>query len=209
MTTTHPQTFAGSDLAMVYDTRPVFRKQNFALQQGEMLHVKGANGSGKSSLLRNLAGLLPLSHGSIALDGQSVNSNTPEYRQMLSYLGHANPLDDHISIARNLAFFAKIFHQPQALVDQWVSQLGLQHCKDQMPPSCSHGQKRRSGLIVMFLKQAPIWILDEPLNGLDDNSLAILTSAFQDHLKKSGMIVMSSHSPIPYANHTLVMDKPS
>ena len=190
------------NLACHRGARSIFADLSFDVKAGQALMVVGANGSGKSSLLRQLAGLLPLAAGRI---------DTPQApMQAAHYLGHADGLKPALSIGETLAFEAGLAAQPINSADFDVAKLGgflgLPKADWQFVGDLSAGQKRRLTLARLLLDPRPLWLLDEPLTALDMAGRALVTQLAQAHLAIGGMIIAASHEALPFATRTLSLE---
>lgn len=148
------------------------------LQPGEALHVRGPNGIGKSSLLRILAGLLPAFAGTVEREGT------------VALLDERPALDPLLPLDRALHFWAGLDGEAANL-----ESLGLAVLGDVPVRYLSTGQKKRAALARLLGQRAPIWLLDEPLNGLDKDAVAMAEAAASDHCAAGGICVIASHQP--------------
>lgn len=151
--------------------------------------VGGANGSGKSSLLRQLAGLLPVAAGSIEMSQAT--------HQAVHFLGHADGLKNALTVGETLAFEAAL--AGRALPDQINAALGLGARDWQFVGDLSAGQRRRLTLARLIIDPRPLWLLDEPMTALDTQGRALVEALAQGHLDQGGMIVAASHESLGFA----------
>jgi heme exporter protein A len=169
------------DLACRRGDRLLFRGLSFALAAGEALQVRGANGTGKSSLLRILAGLLRPFEG-------TVESGGP-----IALLDGRLPLDEHLPLSQALAFWERIDGVDQALDP------ALNTLFDVPVRFLSTGQRKRAAIAQSHPRPGSIWLLDEPLNGLDTSAAAGLQSQVAAHCAEGGIAVIASHQPFELA----------
>lgn len=182
---------------------------NFELHAGQLLHVRGANGSGKTSLLRMLAGLLRPRSGSVLWHGADARRNPSEYFAGMAFLAHGNGLCGELSAAENLRYALHVAGtpQPQARIAATLRDWRLDRCADVPALRLSQGQSRRLALAAVVLGGKPLWLLDEPDAGLDALSLEQLRAALDAHLGAGGAAVLASHrEPGTAAAHTQTLD---
>lgn len=170
---------AATDLACRRGDRLLFHGLLLALGPGEALHVTGANGMGKSSLLRILAGLLPPYAGAVAREGP------------VGFVDEHHALDPEIPLGKALKFWGAIDGGEAPL-----ERLGLAELLDVPVRYLSTGQRKRAALARLMAQRAPIWLLDEPLNGLDSDGVALVESLIAEHLAGGGLAVIASHQAL-------------
>ena len=183
-------------------SRQLFSKLTADVSPGQLLRVRGANGAGKTSLLRMLCGLLLPTDGQVLWHGKPLSGQREKMGRDLVYLGHAAALKDELSPLENLldtcALGGRSPNIPAALAA--LQAAGLKGHERTPARRLSQGQRRRSALARLALSQkAPLWILDEPFNALDTVANAWLTSLIEAHLKNSGIVVLTSHQDMPIA----------
>lgn len=195
--------FSVTQLSCVRQSRLIFSKLSFALNPGEALLVEGANGSGKSSLLRLLAGLAAPEGGDITWEGHCIQALGSEYWQALHYLGHSNGIKSGLTVMENLRLSQQLAASagPKPDIDSVLSELQLGAAKHTAAKFLSAGQKRRIALAKLALFHKTIWILDEPLTALDAATQEWFLTQLQRHLQHGGIAVISSHQPIS-SEHT-------
>jgi len=200
--------FEGRDLACLRGERLVFGGVDFALSAGEALLVTGANGSGKSSLLRVMAGLLRPVTGTLHWRGRPVTEDREAFAAELRYVGHLDAIKPVLTVAENLAFWAQLAgHGPDA-VARGLEALGIGHLAGLPARVLSAGQRRRLGLARLIAAPTPLWLLDEPTVALDTASVAAVEAAIAEHRAAGGIAVVSTNAPVslPEARR-LVMDE--
>ncbi|HUQ12923.1 MAG TPA: heme ABC exporter ATP-binding protein CcmA [Novosphingobium sp.] len=179
----HSGRLAATDLACRRGDRVLFAGVSFALAQGEALHLTGPNGVGKSSLIRILAGLLRPFAGSVARDGA------------MSLADERAALDADLPLGRALDFWTRF----DRAAGKPVEALGLADLLDVPVRFLSTGQLKRAALARMFAIDAPIRLLDEPLNGLDASAAGIVEALVAEHCGAGGIAVIASHQPFAFA----------
>jgi len=184
-----------TDLASERGGRRVFAGLSFGLGDGELVAVTGPNGAGKSTLLRILAGLLPASAGTVALDPQP---DAPRGTQM-HYLGHRDGLKAAMSVRENLAFWQRTAGSSGLDPIEALERVRLSHLIDLPAAYLSAGQKRRVAISRLLAVARPIWLLDEPTSALDAQSEAELGGIIAGHIAAGGMVVAATHLKLPVA----------
>ena len=194
------QSLRGEDLTCIRGNRQLFSGLSLEVKPGELLRVRGANGAGKTSLLRMLCGLLLPSAGQVLWCEQPLAAQREKFGENLVYLGHAAALKDELSPLENLLDTSALRGQaPDTLAALAALQsAGLRGHERTAARRLSQGQRRRSALARLAMSQsAPLWILDEPFNALDTAANAWLTGLIEAHLKSNGMVVLTSHQDMP------------
>jgi heme exporter protein A len=187
---------AAHQLAASRGDTTLFSGLDFTLAPGTLLRVTGANGSGKTSLLRALCGLLMPSAGEVHWNGENVRALREEYWKHLAYIGHANALKDDLTAAENLAFSCALagLPAPAPRIRAALESLGLAGREKLPAKALSQGQRRRAALARLALAESqPIWILDEPLAALDAAAMEQVRSLATGHLARGGMVVLTTH----------------
>lgn len=164
--------------------RLLWRGASAVLGAGDALHVTGANGIGKSSLLRILAGLLPAAAGSVS---------RPE---RLALVDEAHALDRELPLAEALLFWAKLDGGNRQTVITSLDRLAIAHLAPVPVRILSTGQKKRAALARVLVADAPLWLLDEPANGLDRDGVVLLEGMIAAHRASGGAVVLASHQPL-------------
>ena len=187
------------NLECVRGDRRLFAGLGFTLEAGELLYLQGKNGSGKTSLLRMLIGLLPPEAGNIRWKGEAIN--TDEYRADLCYLGHLNAIKEELTPLENLLAAAHLAGEQLSEDDaiDALEQVGLAGREDLACKYLSQGQKRRVALARLVKEKRPLWILDEPFVALDVAAVDWLSGIISGHLQRGGLAVMTTHQHVDIA----------
>ena len=192
-----------ASLECVRGERRLFGNVAFELAPGTLLRVHGRNGSGKTSLLRILAGLLEPASGEIRWRGQRIDTLGETYRRDLTYLGHQNAIKDDLSAFENLLVSERIAGVgiTTARARAALGQVGLKGFEDLPTRLLSQGQKRRAALARLASRTScGLWILDEPFVALDPVAVGALQTIIGDRLSTHGIVVMTTHQDVPIAS---------
>jgi len=189
---------AASELECVRGDRTLFSGLSFAVAPGAGLLVQGANGAGKTSLLRIAVGLAPPARGDVTWDGRPIRSLGPTYRREVLYCGHPNALKDDLTAVENVRAAAALAGRSitTAAARGALAQVGVAAVSDLPVRSLSQGQKRRAALARLALDGARLWVLDEPLAALDVGGVDWLAGMLDAHLAAGGMALVTSHQPL-------------
>ncbi|HVZ43696.1 MAG TPA: cytochrome c biogenesis heme-transporting ATPase CcmA [Ramlibacter sp.] len=189
------------DLACIRGDRRLFDGVSFTLEPGALLFLGGANGAGKTSLLRLLCGLSPAESGDIRWNGKPIGEQAGAFRGELCYLGHQNALQEALTVEENLRFLAALggCTPPQGAIPRALARLGLHRCERRFVRQLSQGQKRRVALARLLLTAATLWVLDEPFVALDTAAVKLVAGLLEEHLARGGMAIYTSHQPVEIA----------
>lgn len=175
--------------------RRLFENLGFTLEAGRALIVTGPNGTGKSSLLRLLAGLSAPDAGSIRLEG----APEPEhFREQIHYLGHLDAHKAALSAAENLRFWRDLLGRPALTIPDALDEVGLSGLGGLPVAVLSAGQKRRLALARLLVTDRPLWLLDEPTTALDAAAQARFAALARAHMEKGGLIVAATHAELDF-----------
>lgn len=178
--------------------RLLFRNLSFELREGETLLVQGGNGRGKTSLLRILCGLSAPAAGSVHWCGYPISGTHEQYGREMAYIGHANGIKDDLTPLENLRLAAALGGRDLDMETAMgaLAQLGLSRCMDLPARVLSFGQRRRVALAGLLTAGALLWILDEPLTGLDVDGVAMVEQMIRGHVAAGGMAIMTTHQAL-------------
>ncbi|HEY0328133.1 MAG TPA: heme ABC exporter ATP-binding protein CcmA [Rhodopseudomonas sp.] len=190
----------GRGLRCVRGGRQVFAGLDFDAAACEAVAVVGANGAGKTSLLRLIAGLLALAGGAIALEGGDAELTLAEQAH---YLGHRDALKPSLSVAENLSFWQEFLGGEQADAQSSLAGVGLAHIAHLPAAYLSAGQRRRLSLARLTAVRRPLWLLDEPTSALDAAGQQMFARLMTAHLESGGLIVAATHTPLGIAAREL------
>jgi len=186
------------DLSAQRGEQWLFENIGFTLHSGGWLQVQGDNGSGKTTLLRMLAGLSRCSSGTIRWGENNIRDEPQVFHSALIYLGHQLGLKEEMSALENLRVASHLAQQSfdPSRAHQALSGLGLGGREHLALRFLSQGQKRRVALAKLMTLKASLWILDDPFVALDTQGLAVLVGAIQDHLRRGGLLIYTSHQSV-------------
>ena len=195
-------TLGARALACRRGRRLLFRGLDLQLAPGSITWLRGRNGSGKSSLLRILAGLSTPAEGDITWNGAPLRPGDAAARQVIVFIGHANALKDDLTLAESLAFLARLQSIPDAAqkAGAALDRLGLASRRDAPVRTLSQGQRRRGALARLALDPVPrTWLLDEPYDALDQDSVSLLSGLITAHARRGGAVLMTCHQAVDLA----------
>jgi len=178
--------------------RHVLRGVHFAMTRGTCLEVTGANGSGKTSLLRTLCGLIYPEEGRVLWNGADVRADLPAFHAALAYLGHEPPLKAELTTRENLHYWIGVRRRiDAAAMDAALARVGAGPWCERLVRTLSAGQRRRAALAGLALLLVPLWVLDEPTTNLDAEGQQLVGSLIGEQLARGGMVIAAVHHHLP------------
>ncbi len=186
-------------LSCMRGDRVLWDNIEFRLVRGQLLQITGANGCGKTSLLKVLAGLAKAHAGSVVWQGRCIQKQKTIYQQQIHYLSHQTSIKNALTVKENLYLNLqkKVSDQHLSVA---VAKVGLSVFQDHFGYQLSQGQKQRVALARLLLSHASLWILDEPFTALDTEMMEDLQSSFRSQLQSGGMIILTTHRPLTQKN---------
>ncbi|MGP2503109.1 cytochrome c biogenesis heme-transporting ATPase CcmA [Pantoea ananatis] len=186
------------NLLCVRDERALFEALTFRVSAGDIVQIEGPNGAGKTSLLRILAGLSTPEHGEVRWQSQQIHQQRDVWHQAMLYLGHLPGITSALPALENLRFYHPNCRDEHIFTA--LASVGLAGYEDVPAAQLSAGQQRRIALARLWLTQATLWILDEPLTALDPVGVETLMARFAEHAQQGGSVIVTSHQALPGLN---------
>ena len=184
------------DIELERGERLLFSGLSFQASAGSLVRLTGANGTGKTSLLRVLTGLMQPTVGGVFYCGQDIHKLREDFHKDLVYIGHLNGVKDDLSAIENVRIAARMGNRKasEQELESALQQVGLAHFVDQMTGELSQGQRRGVALARLFVSSAkPVWILDEPFTALDVTSVSNLSLLIAEHVRRGGIVIYTTH----------------
>lgn len=187
---------SANELVLFRGERCLINDLSFALDPGGLLLLEGRNGSGKTSLMRAIAGLIEFESGEILWDGKPVRAHRQDFYGSLVWMAHRVGLKADLTLVENLKFEAHLRAQSSEDFDEVLKRLDIDRLKRLPLRSLSAGQQRRVALARMLLSRVPLWLMDEPFTNLDREGRALVMQLTSEHLERGGMCLMAAHQDI-------------
>ncbi|MDH4260731.1 MAG: cytochrome c biogenesis heme-transporting ATPase CcmA [Gammaproteobacteria bacterium] len=192
------------DIQVWRGERHVLRGVSLELAAGQVVHIAGSNGVGKTTLLRVLAGLLTAEQGGVSWQGRPVTASFEVYAATLAYLGHSDALKADFTARENLRHEVGLRRDvTPAEIDDALARVGLAGCRDLPARVLSAGQRRRLAMARVMLSAASLWILDEPFTNLDHVGVVLLSGVIAEQLDAGGAVIIAAHQPPAIPRHTV------
>ena len=201
---TLPPLLEARDLGCRRNEVLLFAGLGFSLDAGEILQIDGANGSGKTSLLRILCGLAQAEQGEVLWCGQPMQGDRGAYLADLAYVAHANGVKGELTALENLAVAAALCTKTSSRsLEETLGETGLLNHADLPAANLSSGQRRRLALARLLVSAARLWILDEPFTALDEGGKRIVKDMITRHSKNGGTVILTTHESIDWQQQIL------
>jgi heme exporter protein A len=183
--------------------RHVLKGVSLEVRAGELMHVSGPNGTGKTTLLRVVSGLLRPEQGSVAWRGNPIASAPADYQNALAYASHEPALKSDLTAIENLRFMVGLKRRVTASELQTsLERTGVASCADLPARVLSAGQRRRVAMARVLAFRAALWLLDEPFTNLDTSGSALMTALLEEHIAQGGLAVVVAHHDLNLAAET-------
>lgn len=179
--------------------RNLFSGLGFSLHSGDSVQLAGANGVGKTTLLKTLCGLRRPESGTVFWGDVDIHAQVNGYDDALTYIGHDNALNPDLTPRENLRMLCRLSGRAgyAGNIDAALATMGLSKSLDRPCRSLSAGQRRRVALARLSLTQASLWMLDEPAAALDVMARTLLAARISEHVASGGMLIFTTHEPLP------------
>ncbi len=189
---------SATSLTCIREDRLLLDQLNIEINAGDIVQVEGPNGSGKTSLLRILAGLSQPFEGEVFFKNESIRQSREEFHQSLLYLGHLPGVKDEMNAQENLSFNLALhgLNNDTKNIEQILSEVSLTGFEDSLASHLSAGQHRRIALARLYKSNACIWILDEPFTAIDKQGVYALEQLFKAHINQGGCVILTTHQDL-------------
>ncbi len=184
------------ELLCIRGDEVVFEDLSLTGRGGEIWQIAGANGAGKTSLLRILAGLAPAAGGSLAWRGRPVAVGAEHLRRDLTYLGHLPGVTGFLSVLENLVYALRLGAAARVAAEHALAEVGLADQLHAPARRLSAGQRQRLALARFVAGKTPLWIMDEPLTALDADGRALVERLLDAHARAGGLAIVSTHQTL-------------
>jgi len=189
---------SAKNLTCIREERMLFDSLSLNICPGDIVQIEGANGSGKTSLLRILAGLSLPYEGDVHFQGQSITQVREQFHQNLLFLGHLPGVKGEMSAQENLEFNLALHGLDRSCAEETLSEVNLLGFEDALASHLSAGQHRRIALAKLWQSRAPIWILDEPFTAIDKLGVKKLEQLFLRHADNGGCVILTTHQDLSF-----------
>lgn len=184
------------NLTFSRSAQELFRDLNFSVSNGEILQIIGANGVGKTTLLRIVAGLIPIEHGEVYWCGNNIHLCMDDYNEQIAYLGHHAGISLSLTPLENLRTTIALHATQLRFLPAILDQFNLTTHAHTPTVQLSAGQQRRVALACLVLRHAKLWILDEPLAALDKEGTDLIAQLLVDHALQGGLAIITTHQSL-------------
>ena len=183
------------DLSIERLDKKIFENINLSLSPGNITILKGKNGSGKTTLLKTILNLLEPSFGSIYWKGKLLKKNLYDFYNHVTYIGDTTSSLRKLTIKDNINIWKKFFisNINDAQIETALKTLKLDNYLNKKVGTLSFGETKKLEFLRLIMENKKVWILDEPLSNLDEESIELMKQTFEDHCSKEGSIIFSSH----------------
>ena len=187
---------SAKNLTCIREERILFEQLSVDIHAGDIVQVEGANGTGKTSLLRILAGLSQPYEGEVHYQHKNITQVRDQYYQNLLFLGHLAGVKGEMTAQENLVFNLALHGLDSEQAEKTLSEVNLLGFEDALASQLSAGQHRRIALARLWQSRAPIWILDEPFTAIDKLGVQKLEQLFLQHAEQGGCVILTTHQDL-------------
>lgn len=199
------QEISVNELSFTYQYQSIFDRLSFSCKTGEIVGLVGANGTGKTTLLKILARLILLESQPLLINQANTDVVLEGYQEQIHYLGHKPGLNGNLTLLENLRYDSVIFNQDiPSNVTRLLHDWSLFDQRKCLARELSFGQQRKVGLLRLSCFPSQVWLLDEPFTGLDREACTLLANLIQKHVQNQGIVILSSHQNL--SQYGLIMD---
>lgn len=191
-----------SDLWVERGESDLLNGLSFSARSGDVVHVTGANGAGKSTFFKALLGLLPILSGSMTFNGDSLTQQRQNFLNNTLYIGHSAGLNGALTVMENIRWYLP--KCSEKIIEQALSELSLGAFAETQLHALSAGQVRRVALVRLWLSEQQIWLLDEPFTALDQGLISMLEAKMAAHVASGGIVILASHLPLAHLSYLQV-----
>ena len=183
------------DLSVERLDKQIFENINISLTPGNIIILKGKNGSGKTTLLKALLNIIEPSFGSIYWKGKLLKKNLYDFYNNVTYIADTTSSLRKLTIKDNINIWKKFFVSKinDAQIETSLKTLKLDNYLNKKVGELSFGETKKLEFLRLIIENKNVWILDEPLSNLDEDSIELIKQTFADHSAKEGSIIFSSH----------------
>lgn len=196
MTTVSPILLSADKLTCIREDRLLFDELSFDVHAGNILQIEGANGTGKTSLLRILAGLSQPYSGQVLYKQQAISQASDEFNADLLFLGHLAGIKGEMTAEENLEFYLTMHGLDKTKSEATLAEVNLLGFEDALAAHLSAGQHRRIALARLWQSNSKIWILDEPFTAIDKAGVKKLEQLFVKHAQNGGAVILTTHQDL-------------
>lgn len=200
MPVTKNQMLTAHNISHIIGNKCLLNQLSLSVGAGDSMQIKGPNGTGKTTLLKILNGLLEPTIGSVLWRGKNILTNRKHFLENLCFIGHKTGIKPELTTLENLKLYCSTQGIQPANISTALDKMNLSEQANQRAKYLSAGQTRRLALSKLLIKNQTLWLLDEPLTALDVDGQSLLANLINQHTQNGGMIIFTSHQPLALKN---------